>query len=36
MLVVKQLAALRAMDEAACADMLDRNACRFFGLPPKP
>jgi hypothetical protein len=24
------------MDEAACADMLDRNACRFFGLPPKP
>ena len=36
MLVVKQLAALRGMDEAACADMLDRNACRFFGLPPKP
>jgi TatD DNase family protein len=34
MLVARQLAMLRGMEEAACARLLDSNACRFFGLPP--
>ncbi len=33
MLVAKHLAMLRGLDETECADLLDRNACRFFGLP---
>jgi TatD DNase family protein len=35
MLVARQLAMLRGMDETACGRLLDANACRFFGLPPE-
>jgi len=35
MLVAKKLAALRGIDENECLDMLDRNACNFFSIPPR-
>jgi TatD DNase family protein len=33
MVVARHLAMLRGLEEEACMQLLDRNACRFFGLP---